>query len=72
MTSADYPIRDAFKRFYPAYLKRHPELLEEKRRTAASIMCCKTGGLGYNVSFCEDCGFPLIHAVSCNNRSCPC
>lgn len=72
MTSADYPIRDAFKRFYPAYLKRHPELLEEKRRTAASIICCKTGGLGYNVSFCEDCGFPLIHAVSCNNRSCPC
>ena len=35
-------------------------------------MHCKTGELGYNVSYCEDCGFPLIHAVSCNNRSCPC
>ena len=35
-------------------------------------MHCKTGELGYNVSYCEDCGFPKIHAVSCNSRSCPC
>ena len=35
-------------------------------------MHCKTGDLGYNVSYCEDCGFPMIHTVSCNNRSCPC
>ena len=35
-------------------------------------MKCKTGELGYNISYCEDCGFPQIHAVSCNNRSCPC
>ena len=35
-------------------------------------MHCKTGELGYNVSYCEDCGYPVIHAVSCNNRSCPC
>lgn len=35
-------------------------------------MRCKTGGPGYNASYCEDCGFPMIHAVSCNNRSCPC
>ena len=35
-------------------------------------MRCKSGELGYNVSYCEDCGFPQIHAVSCNNRSCPC
>ena len=35
-------------------------------------MNCKTGSLGYNVSYCEDCGYPLVHAVSCNNRSCPC
>ena len=72
MTSTDpYPVRDAFRRFYPDYEKHHP-LTEEQRKTAASIMHCKTGELGYNVSYCEDCGFPLIHAVSCNNRSCPC
>ena len=72
MTSTDYPIRDAFRRFYPEFLKFHPSLPEEKRKAAASIMHCKTGELGYNVSYCEDCGFPMIHAVSCNNRSCPC
>ncbi len=72
MTSTDpYPIRDAFRRFYPDYARRH-SLTDEQQKTAASIMHCKTGELGYNVSFCEDCGFPVIHAVSCNNRSCPC
>lgn len=72
MTSTDYPIRDAFRRFYPAYLKLHPALSAQQHKAAASIMRCKTGELGFNVSFCEDCGFPQIHAVSCNNRSCPC
>ena len=72
MTSTDYPIREIFRRFYPQYLILHPSLSPEKRKTAASIMCCKTGELGYNVSYCEDCGFPVIHSVSCNNRSCPC
>lgn len=72
MTSTDYPVRDVFRRFYPDFLTLHPALSEEKRKTAASIMHCKTGDLGYNVSYCEDCGFPVIHSVSCNNRSCPC
>lgn len=74
MTSDDprYPIRDAFQRFFPDYLKLHPGLCREKRKAASDIMKCKTGELGYNVSYCETCGFPSIHAVSCNNRSCPC
>lgn len=74
MTSADssYPIRDAFRRFYPKYEKLHPALSSEQRKVASSIMRCKTGELGYNVSVCENCGLPVIHAVSCNNRSCPC
>lgn len=72
MTSTDYPIREIFRRFYPQYLALHPSLPQEKRKTASAIMRCKTGELGYNISYCEDCGFPVIHAVSCNNRSCPC
>ena len=72
MTSNDYPVREAFRRFYPEYLTFHPSLTEEKRNTADALMRCKTGELGFDVSYCEDCGFPLIHAVSCNNRSCPC
>ena len=75
MTSTDtiqYPIRDAFRKFYPAYHAAHPDLEPEKRKAATSIMYCKTGELGYNCSYCEECGHMEIHAISCNNRSCPC
>lgn len=72
MTSNDYPIREIFRRFYPEYRKRHTVVSDEVHKTASAIMRCKTGELGYNVSYCEDCGFPQIHTVSCNNRSCPC
>ena len=68
----EYPIREAFRKFYPTFLANHPGLSMEKRKVAESISRCKTGELGYNVSICEDCGRPVIHAVSCNNRSCPC
>ena len=67
-----YPIRDIFRRFFPEYLKRHGPLPKEAVKTANAISRCKTGELGYNVSICDDCGTPVIHAVSCNNRSCPC
>lgn len=69
--ASSYPIREAFQRFYPAYKSRHP-VTEEQNKTAMCITNCKTGELGYNISICEECGTPLIHAVSCNNRSCPC
>lgn len=75
MTSTEihpYLIREAFRRFYPAYEASHPGLSPEKRRAAECIMKCKTGELGYNVSICKDCGKAFVHAVSCNNRSCPC
>ena len=69
--SREYLIRDAFQRFYPAFLDAHPGLSPQKRKTAECIMKCKTGELGYNISICEDCGHPVIHAVSCNNKDCP-
>lgn len=70
--SGEYLIRNAFQKFYPAFLDAHPDLPLQKQKTAECIMKCKTGELGYNVSICEKCGNPMIHAVSCNNRSCPC
>ena len=42
-----------------------------QHRTANCITNCKTGGFGYNVSYCEECGHLKIHACACNNRSCP-
>lgn len=76
MTSSDranaYPIREAFQKFYPPYLEKHPYLSPEKRRAAEAIMACKTGRAGYTVSCCEECGVITVHYASCNNRSCPC
>lgn len=69
-TSKAYPIRDIFQQFYPKYLDRHT-VSPVRSKTANCIINCKTGNLGYNVSHCQECGSPEIHACSCNNRSCP-
>lgn len=68
----EYPIRTAFQRFAPAYFEEHTNLPAEKEKAAFSIMNCKTGELGFDISICEECGKSIIHAVSCNNRNCPC
>lgn len=70
-TAKEYPVRDIFQRFYPAYASSH-SVSEEQAKAALCISECKTGDLGYNVSFCESCGHIEIHACSCNNRNCPC
>jgi len=67
----DYPIRSAFRTFYPSYAASH-FVSDEQKKTAFSISACKTGDLGYSLSLCPDCGFKKIHARSCNNRDCPC
>lgn len=69
--NSSYPIRDAFQKFLPEYLDSH-SLTPQQWKTANCIANCKTGGLGYNVSCCEECGHVEIHASSCNNRHCPC
>ena len=38
---------------------------------AASLMACKSGKLGCNVSACKDCGHMDFHNNSCRNRNCP-
>lgn len=42
-----------------------------QRKAAASIIACKSGTLGCNVSACKDCGHVEIHNNSCRNRNCP-
>jgi hypothetical protein len=65
-----YPIRDIFQEFYPDYFK-HDSVTGEQSKAAWCISNCKTGHLGYNVSYCEECGQISINACSCNNRNCP-
>lgn len=40
-------------------------------KAASSIMACKSGKLGCNVSVCTDCGHMDFHNNSCRNRNCP-
>lgn len=40
-------------------------------KAAHSIMQCKTGTLGCNISICEECGHQETHNNSCRNRNCP-
>lgn len=72
MTSDRYPIRTIFRKFYPEYLESTSYVSHEAQRAAECIMKCKTGELGYTVDVCEECGYPKIYAVSCNNKACPC
>ncbi|WP_334196304.1 IS91 family transposase [Muricomes intestini] len=65
-----YPIRKIFQQFYSEYLDSHT-VTEVQHQTACCIADCKTGALGYNISFCKECGHVSIHACACNNRSCP-
>lgn len=69
--AGDYPIRDIFQRFYQEYAASH-SVSPEQSKAAKCISECKTGSLGYNISFCEACGHVEFHACSCNNRNCPC
>ena len=65
-----YPIREAFQKFYPDHARLHP-VKEQQAKAANCISKCKSGLLGYNISYCKECGHTEIHAVSCNNRDCP-
>ena len=66
-----YPVREIFQKFYPDFARRHP-VNEQQAKAANCISKCKSGLLGYNISHCKECGHMEIHAVSCNNRDCPC
>lgn len=46
-----------------------PSIVQGK--AAYSIMNCKSGKLGSNISICQDCGHTDFHHNSCRNRNCP-
>ncbi len=65
-----YGVREAFRIFGASYQASH-HLTRSQEKALFSISDCKTGELGYNVSYCPECGYTRIHACSCNNRNCP-
>lgn len=42
-----------------------------QQKAAHSIMQCKSGALGCNISICGECGHQEFHNNSCRNRNCP-
>ena len=67
----DYPLRKAFMIFYESYSQNH-DVPEVQQKAAECISRCKTGELGYTVSFCPECGYKKMRPRSCNNRNCSC
>lgn len=66
----DSKIQQVFSFGWKDYITHYqPDAVQLK--AACSIMNCKSGKLGCNISICQDCGFTGIHNNSCRNRNCP-
>ncbi len=63
-------IQQVFDFSFETFTKNH-SLSNVQLKAAHSIMECKSGSLGYNLSICQDCGHQEIHNNSCRNRNCP-
>ena len=63
-------VQHVFHSSWDAYRKKHP-VSNEQSKAASSIISCKTGALGCNLSECEECGHIEIRNNSCRNRHCP-
>ena len=63
-------IQQVFNSSWRKYHFSH-NVSEEQEKAALSIIACKSGSLGCNVSICDECGHQEIHNNSCRNRSCP-
>ncbi|NLT49065.1 MAG: IS91 family transposase [Clostridiales bacterium] len=63
-------IQQVFSNGFRQYLDEFsPSKVQHK--AASSIMSCKTGNCGHNISICDDCGHTDFHSNSCRNRNCP-
>lgn len=63
-------IQQVFHNSWDTYCKNHP-VSNEQSKAAFSIISCKTGALGCNLSECEECGHVEVRNNSCRNRHCP-
>ncbi|MDW2796419.1 transposase zinc-binding domain-containing protein, partial [Clostridium boliviensis] len=66
-----HKIQEIFQSSYSEYCGIYNPT-EVQNKAALSILNCKSGKLGCNISICEDCGHSDIHNNSCRNRNCPC
>lgn len=67
---SDSKIQQIFRNGWNDYCC-HFQPTDEQAKAAYSIINCKSGHFGYNISRCEDCDYLDFHANSCRNRNCP-
>lgn len=68
---SDYPIQQIFEFAYDRYCQGGRYQSDVQHKAALSILDCKSGRLGVNVSQCQDCSHTDFHNNSCRNRNCP-
>lgn len=66
-----FKIQDIFASSYDNFSEGTHFQSDGQRKAARSILKCKSGALGCNVSRCDDCGHTEVHHNSCRNRNCP-
>ena len=66
-----YYIRQIFEQSYHDFLMPGHFQSDVQQKAAHSILNCKSGRLGINLSQCTDCGHVELHNNSCRNRNCP-
>lgn len=60
-----------WKSSYHAFCDSGTYQSDVQRKASFSILNCKSGKLGVNISQCPDCGYLAFHNNSCHNRNCP-
>lgn len=68
---SEYKIQQVFEASYLRHSTEPTDLTDIQRKAAFTILNCKSGRLGYNVSRCGNCGHMEFHSNSCRNRNCP-
>ena len=68
---SNFKIQKIWQDSYEDYCHAGYFQSDEHKKASRSILACKSGRLGINVSECTECGHMEFHKNSCRNRSCP-
>ena len=68
---SNFKIQKIWQDSYEDYCHAGHFQSDEHKKASRSILACKSGRLGINVSECTECGHVEFHKNSCRNRSCP-
>lgn len=66
-----YKIQQIWNYSYDSFVSQGHFLSNVQGKASHSILNCKSGKLGCNITQCPDCGHLEFHNNSCRNRSCP-